>query len=86
MVGLGKRTKNILSPMNGLKAILEWWVWFHYKSPVRISGVIGSRISDWGIRAIARNDPLLWGYYAKCILLAVVVEVIHGLNSFVNPS
>jgi hypothetical protein len=37
-----------------------------------------------GYHAVAWGDPLWWGYYTKCFLLAVVVELIDWLNSFVN--
>jgi hypothetical protein len=46
--------------------------------------VIGSMISGKGYHAVAWGDPLWWGYYTKCFLLAVVVELIDWLNSFVN--
>ena len=69
--------------MNGLKAIWEWLVWFRYKSPVRNFG--SDRLDDLLKGPAAWGDPLLWGYYTKCFLLAVVVELIDWLNSFVKP-
>ncbi len=71
--------------MNVLKAIWECLVWFRYKSPVRNFG--SDRLDDLrqGYRAVAWGDPLSWGYYTKCFLLAVVIELIDWLNSFVKP-
>jgi hypothetical protein len=70
--------------MNVLKALWEWLVWFRYKSPVRNFG--SDRLDDLrqGYRDVAWGDPLLWGFYTKCFLLAVVVELIDWLNSFVK--
>jgi hypothetical protein len=48
---------------------------------------IGDRFDDLrqGCRAVAWGDPLWWGYYTKCFLLAVVVKLIDWINSLVNP-
>jgi hypothetical protein len=87
-------------PMNALKAIWKWLVWFRYQSPVRNFG--SDRLDDlrWAItsgmasvrglrlrhRPLVLSDPIFWGHYTKCFLLAKLVELIDWLLRSINFS